>query len=86
MLAEQWILGDPFLRAFLQIYDVDNMRVGLLAVEPNKPIGNSSNVPLIIVIIAMPLIWLAWRYYQKQKTERDDVVLAAPQIELNRQI
>ena len=46
--AQMWVMGDPFLRAYYSIYDMDAMRVGLVGVakttkntyqweEPKKP-------------------------------------------------
>lgn len=28
-----WLLGDPFLRAYLQVYDMENNRLGLVGVS-----------------------------------------------------
>jgi len=46
-LGIDWVLGDPFIRAFCQFYDVGNYRLGLaqplIPAPPVKAVGSSSS-------------------------------------------
>lgn len=38
--SRMWLMGDPFLRAYYSIYDMDNKRIGMVGVAETTRQGN----------------------------------------------
>ena len=41
---EKWIMGDPFLRAYYSIYDLDELKIGLVGVAEEVRIENIKDI------------------------------------------
>jgi hypothetical protein len=73
---DYWILGQPFLRKFYSIYDIQNLRVGLVSATDSRfTVETDSNwwiIPVVLIIggAVMLFSWLGWIYYKRYSNEK----------------
>lgn len=71
-----WILGQPFLRKYYSIYDIQNLKVGLVPAADSKfTVETDSNwwiIPVVLIIggAIMLFSWLGYFYYKKYSSEK----------------